>query len=80
MAHHCPAKCGKKFISAEHARNHADTAHPKWDDVTQIKRKGWATPYGFVDFQYPITHQEACDFMKKQSEKLWKTQTNNGKE
>ncbi len=25
-----------------------------------IKRKGWRTPYGFIDFKKPVTYEEAC--------------------
>lgn len=57
----CPANCGKKFISAEHAKAHADTHHPGW---TIPKRKGWATPYGFVDFKEPVSYEEALTVAK----------------
>lgn len=23
-------------------------------------RKGWVTPHGFMDFQQPVTYEEAC--------------------
>ncbi len=54
-------KCGKKFISAAHARSHADLAHPGWMTPRQ---KGWRTPYGFADFDHPVTYEEACESMK----------------
>lgn len=63
----CPAGCGKKFISADHAKSHADLAHPDW---MTPRRKGWATPYGFGDWTYPITYEEACEQMKKFSEEM----------
>lgn len=60
----CPAGCGKKFISAITAHAHADRDHKGWDDPKNIKRKGWATPYGFGDWTHPITYDEACEQMK----------------
>lgn len=57
----CPAGCGKKFISPEHAKSHADLTHPDW---MTPRRKGWATPYGFGDWTHPITYEEACEQMK----------------
>lgn len=61
----CPAKCGKKFISEEHALNHANLHHTGWNDPKSVKRKGWATPYGFGDWKEPIAYEEACEQMKK---------------
>lgn len=43
------------------------------DDVP--RRKGWATPYGFVDCKEPVTYQEACDMMKVISD-AWKKTPN----
>lgn len=57
----CPAGCGKKFISAEFANAHADREHPDWKLHQAPKRKGWATPHGFVDFRDPVTYEEACE-------------------
>lgn len=57
----CPAGCGKKFISQLWAESHADLEHPDWKVP---KSKGWVTPYGFVDFQYPVTYEFACEQMK----------------
>lgn len=59
----CPAGCGKLFISEEYANKHADVEHAGWNDAP--KRKGWVTPYGFIDFFEPVTFQEACDIMKE---------------
>lgn len=56
----CPAGCGAKFISKEHAEAHADENHPDWKTP---KSKGWATPYGFIDFREPVTYEEACSIM-----------------
>lgn len=63
----CPAKCGKKFISKEHAEKHADLAHPDWKTP---KRRGWITPHGFCDFSYPVTYEEACKRMKEMTDKI----------
>ena len=60
----CPAGCGKKFITADHAEWHVDAEHPDWRVPKPPKARGWATPYGFVDFSYPITYEEACEFAK----------------
>jgi len=59
----CPAGCGQKYISAEHAERHADAEHPDWK---MPKARGWATPFGFVDFQEKVTYEEAC----KRAEKI----------
>lgn len=64
----CPAGCGKKFITKEHAVSHADLVHPDW---MTPKQKGWRTPYGFCDFTKPVTYEEACAFMKQQSDLLF---------
>ncbi len=57
MAFNCPAKCGKRYLTKEHAEIHADAAHKDWRTPRQ---KGWVTPHGFVDFAYPVTYEEAC--------------------
>lgn len=31
---------------------------------TTVKRKGWRTPYGFIDFTKPVTYEEACAAME----------------
>lgn len=36
------------------------------------KRKGWPTPYGFIDFTIPVTYEHACEVMKEQSEQFAK--------
>lgn len=72
----CPAGCGKKFVSAEHAKSHADVAHPNWIEEAS-KRKGWVTPYGFADFTHPVSYEEACEKMKAVADKLWSS-TNKG--
>ena len=64
----CPAGCGKKFISADHAKSHADLVHPDW---MTPKQRGWATPYGFVDFAEPVTYEQACEEMKAMAAKMW---------
>ena len=61
----CPAGCGKKYISEQHAKAHADVEHAGWDDPKQRKSKGWATPHGFIDFMDPVTYEEACEIMEQ---------------
>jgi hypothetical protein len=65
----CPAGCGKLFISTEHAKSHADLVHSDWMTPRQ---KGWVTPYGFGDWSYPITYEQACEEMKAMSEDMFK--------
>lgn len=36
--------------------------------VKQVKRKGWSTPYGFVDFGEPVTYIEALNSAKEMHE------------
>lgn len=60
----CPAGCGKKFISEQHAKAHADKEHEGWDKAPE-KAKGWATPYGFIDMKHPVTYEEACATMQE---------------
>lgn len=57
----CPAGCGQKYISKEHAEVHADKEHPDW---RVPKSRSWATPYGFVDFSYQVTYDHACKVAK----------------
>lgn len=61
----CPAGCGKKFITANHAEKHADTSHPNWKTPKMPKAKGWATPFGFIDFGQPVTYEQACQTAQK---------------
>ena len=68
MAFDCPTKCGKRFISKEHAASHADTAHPDW---MTPKQRGWATPFGFGDFTEPVTYEDACMKMKEIADTVW---------
>lgn len=67
----CPDGCGKKFISKELAIKHADTDHPGWNDSAFPKQKGWATPYGFVDFSEPVSYEEACASAKSLQDHVW---------
>ena len=64
----CPAGCGKKFITADHAERHADAEHPDWKTPKMPKARGWATPYGFVDFREPVTYEQACEVAQKINE------------
>jgi hypothetical protein len=57
----CPGGCGKKFISQAHAEAHADLEHKDWKLPKVPKRKGWVTPFGFVDFKEPVTYEEAVE-------------------
>jgi hypothetical protein len=38
----------------------------------QNKRKGWKTPYGFIDFTVPVSYERACSIMKDQQERFAK--------
>lgn len=64
----CPDGCGKKFISAAYAELHADVNHIGWREPKNTKKKGWATPYGFVDFGEPVTYEQACATAMKLSD------------
>lgn len=64
MSVKCTTGCGKKFISHEHMMRHHRLAHPIMPQG-EVKRKGWATPYGFGDWKEPVTYEEACEQMKK---------------
>ena len=66
----CPAGCGKRFITKEHAMSHADLEHPDWIEESK-KRKGWVTPYGFADYSRPVTYEQACADMKAAAEAFW---------
>lgn len=61
---YCPAGCGNLYINKDFAYKHANEEHPNWDKPEMIKRKGWVTPYGFVDLKEPATYKEACEIMK----------------
>jgi hypothetical protein len=63
----CPAGCGQKYISKEHAERHADADHPDWRIP---KSKGWRTPYGFIDFREPVTYEHACSVIKQAHDKF----------
>jgi len=63
MSFLCPVGCGKKFTTEHFVKRHVETMH-KDDPVMVIKRKGWATPYGFVDMKEPTTYEEACEASK----------------
>ena len=39
---------------------------------TEDKRKGWSTPYGFIDFKQPETYETACAEMKPLYERFLK--------
>ena len=71
--------CEKKFVTSAYAKSHADIAHPELIDGTdvELKRKGWATPYGFGDWTSPITYEQACKEMKKMSAEMFAKATPN---
>lgn len=57
--------CGKKYINDYHAKRHIEIMHKDLPQPeTEIKRKGWATQFGFVDFKEPVTYEEACESSK----------------
>ena len=53
--------CNKKFINQGFLDKHIEKEHPSYNEP---KSKGWATPYGFIDFSAPVTYDEACEVMK----------------
>lgn len=64
----CPVKdCRKKFLNKEFLENHIQNEHASYD--TSPRQKGWATPYGFIDFTMPVTYEHACKMMKEMSGK-----------
>lgn len=60
----CPY-CHKKFVDVDFLNTHLLGAHPERYSIgTDERRKGWITPYGFVDFRHPVSYEEACHAMK----------------
>lgn len=57
----CP-ECGRKYINDEFLQKHLQQDHA--EQGTGLKRKGWATPRGFVDFMEPVTYEDACEAME----------------
>lgn len=55
--------CSKKFISTGHLRIHLKAAHD--EDEIPVLRKGWVTPYGFVDFAQPVSYKDALEQAKE---------------
>jgi hypothetical protein len=72
----CPQGCGKKFTTEHFAQRHAEEAHAPAANFS--KRKGWRTPYGFVDMKEPCTYEEACEQSKILSEYFAKMMTEKG--
>lgn len=66
----CPINCGKRFISEEAASKHADIEHTDWRGKPHDKRKGWRTPYGFIDFLVPVTYEHACALSESASKRF----------
>lgn len=58
----CP-DCGRKYHNGPAMTAHRLEAHPQ-GEPGQVKRKGWATPYGFGDWSEPISYEEACERMR----------------
>lgn len=65
----CPVGCGKKFISKECAAAHAKENHIGYVEG-EVKRKGWRTSYGFLDFTEPVTYREAVEAAEIMIEKI----------
>jgi hypothetical protein len=59
--------CGKKFLSEDFLTKHIQEVHP---ESFVDRRRGWATPHGFVDFSKPVSYDEACTLMKELSERI----------
>lgn len=51
--------------------SHKDMKPLKQPDQTGHFRKGWVTPYGFADFNEPVSYDHACEEMKKAAELFW---------
>lgn len=62
MAVICPS-CKRKFTTPEFLKRHGEVMH-KDEPPAALKRKGWATPYGFVDMKEPCTYEEAVEVSK----------------
>lgn len=60
--------CGKKFLNSDFLAKHKSENHPERPLPENNYQKGWNTPYGFCDFQNPVSYEYACEFMKKVSE------------
>lgn len=74
----CPAGCGKKFVNEYHIKRHLEVMH-KEDATAEQKLKGWATPYGFVDFKEPVTYEEALLVSKAMNEMFAARKSNDSK-
>ncbi len=75
MSFICPAGCGKKFTTEHFVKRHVEVMH-KDDPAKVLKRKGWATPYGFVDFKEPVTYEEALSTSQAMHEMFVARKTN----
>lgn len=49
--------CHKKYISQEWLDKHIEKDHPV---IHEKLSKGWQTPFGFIDFNEPVTYEVAC--------------------
>jgi len=56
--------CGKKFINQDFLDKHFMEEHHFNLNPTDDLRRGWRTPYGFCDFEKPVSYNEACNTMK----------------
>ena len=65
MAVKC-TECDKKYANEDFLTKHIAEAHP----IQERKQKGWATPYGFVDFREPVTYAEALKLSKTLAERF----------
>ena len=74
----CPAGCGLKFVDQAHAERHADAEHAGWSDPKPVMKRGWATPWGFVDFAEKVSFEHACKVAKSINDKYAHKNTDGG--
>jgi hypothetical protein len=56
--------CGKKYVNQDFLDKHFVDMHPKLKPSDDLQ-KGWVTPYGFCDFEQPVSYDEACKVMRE---------------
>lgn len=79
------SKCGARGVTRDKNRTKCERGHQYenwgWDKAQQqgaeTKCKGWATPYGFVDFTKPVTYAEATEQAKHIFDQCWSDENNN---
>lgn len=61
--------CKRKFLNSSFLSVHMLSEHKNYVDnpemIEAVKRKGWATLYGFIDFISPVTYEEALEQSKE---------------